>query len=183
MAVAYLRDVIIWINGTFGAGKTTTGTHLVQKDPRLRLFDPEWVGYLLRNNLSDHEVTDFRDYESWRVLTPVVADELVRFTGQSLVAVQTVLEEEYWDELETGLTDRGHQVLHVVLEADEAVIRRRIDSDQVEAAARPWRLDHLPVYAGARPWLAARADLVVDTTLMTPGLAADEIWDVAAERI
>ncbi len=180
---AYRRDVIIWINGTFGAGKTTTGKHLVEKDARLRLFDPEWVGYMLRNNLGDHEVTDFRHYESWRVLTPAVADELIRFTGQSLVAVQTVLEEDYWNELETALTARGHRVLHVVLEADDAVIRRRIDSDQVEAAARPWRIDHLPIYAGARPWLAARADLVLNTTHLTPDLAADEIWDVAAERI
>ena len=173
--------VIIWINGTFGAGKTTTGRLLVQRDPRLRLFDAEWVGYMLRNNLSDHAVTDFRHYESWRVLTPVVADELVRFTGQSLVAVQTVLEESYWDELKTGLTDRSHQVLHVVLEADEAVMRRRIDTDQDDVAARPSRIDHLPRYASARSWLAARADLVVDTTGLTPDLAADEIWGVASD--
>ena len=66
-----VRLVIIWLNGTFGAGRTTTGRHLVQRSPRLRLFDPEWVGYMLRENLSDYPVADFRNWESWRVLTPI----------------------------------------------------------------------------------------------------------------
>jgi adenylylsulfate kinase-like enzyme len=51
--------VIIWLNGTFGAGKTTTGRLLSQRSQRLRLFDPEWVGYMLRENLGDYPVTDF----------------------------------------------------------------------------------------------------------------------------
>jgi hypothetical protein len=80
--------VILWINGTFGAGKTTTGTLLAQRSPRLRLFDPEWVGYLLRNNLADHNFTDFQQLEPWRRPTPLVADELATFTGQSLVTEQ-----------------------------------------------------------------------------------------------
>jgi adenylylsulfate kinase-like enzyme len=41
------ESVIIWMNGTFGVGKTTTAGHLVAKSDRLRLFDPEEVGYLL----------------------------------------------------------------------------------------------------------------------------------------
>jgi adenylylsulfate kinase-like enzyme len=68
--------VIIWLNGTFGAGKTTTAGLLQDRSDRLRLFDPEWVGYMLRANLSDYPVPDFRHWESWRVLTPLVADEL-----------------------------------------------------------------------------------------------------------
>ena len=175
--------MIIWLNGAFGAGKTTTGALLTQKSPRLRLFDPEWVGYMLRPNLTDHPVTDFRHWESWRVLTPIVADELVRFSGQSLVAPQTVLEETYWDELETGLSERGHDVLHVLLEPEESILRSRIEADQVEVAAKPWRLDHISKYEGARPWLLSRADFVLDTTHLTPQQAADRIWAVAAARL
>jgi hypothetical protein len=48
---------------------------------------------MLRPNLTDYQVTDFRHWESWRVLTPIVADELVRFRGQSLVAPHAVLED------------------------------------------------------------------------------------------
>jgi hypothetical protein len=175
--------VIIWLNGTFGAGKTTTGALLTQKSPLLRSFDPEWVGYMLRPNLTDHPVTGFQHWESWRVLTPIVADELIRFSGQSLVAAQTVLEETYWDELETGLAERGHDVLHVLLEPQESALRNRIEADQTEVAAKSWRLDHMTKYASARPWLLSRADLVLDTTHLTPQQAADRIWDAAAARL
>lgn len=174
--------MIIWINGTFGAGKTTTGELLAQRENRLRTFDPEWVGYMLRNNLPDHVVTDFQQFESWRKLVPIVADEIARTTGQSLVAVQSVLQESYWDELASGLLDLGHEVFHVVLEAEESVVRQRIDADEVEPGARQWRLDHLPTYAAARPWLVARADLLLDTTEVTPLDAADRILKAVIER-
>jgi adenylate kinase family enzyme len=45
--------MIIWLNGTFGAGKTTTARELVATTPGARLFDPELVGYLLRAILPD----------------------------------------------------------------------------------------------------------------------------------
>lgn len=175
--------MIIWVNGTFGVGKTTTGRLLAQRDDRLRLFDPEWVGYLLANNLADQDFTDFQQLPPWRRLTPLVADELVRFTGQHLVAVQTVLDETYWQELKSGLAALGHEVRHVVLEADEAVLRQRIAADEVEAGAAQWRLDHLAPYAAARPWLTARADLVVDTTGLAPEAAAEQIWKLVADRL
>ncbi|CAN5416688.1 AAA family ATPase [soil metagenome] len=175
--------MIIWVNGTFGAGKTTTGTLLAQRDPRLRVFDPEWVGYLLANNLADHQVSDFQHYESWRRLVPVVADEVVRFTGQSLVAIQAVLDEGYWSELTSGLTALGHQVLHVVMESDPVVMTQRIDADEVEKGARRWRIDHLATYAGARRWMTDSADLVVDSTDLTPEQATDRVWAVVAERL
>ena len=41
---------LVWLGGTFGAGKTTTGRLLVERAPGLRLFDPEWVGFLLRES-------------------------------------------------------------------------------------------------------------------------------------
>ncbi|GAA5156731.1 AAA family ATPase [Nocardioides marinquilinus] len=165
--------MIVWLNGTFGVGKTTTARRLVERDPRLRLFDPEWVGYLLREHLADVPVdgavvTDFQQWPSWRRLVPVVADEVATATGQPLVAVQTVLVEAYWRELRAGLRARDHEVLHVVLTVadDEAV--RRIETDEVEAGAVAWRLRHREVWAAARGWMTAAADLVVDTTDRTP---------------
>ena len=178
-----VRDVIIWLNGTFGVGKTTTAGLLQARSDRLRVFDPEWVGYMLRANLGDHPVPDFRHWPSWRALTPTVADELSRVTGQDLVAPQTVLEEAYWDELVHGISARGHEVLHVVLEAEEPVVRARIEADRVEIDARQWRLDHVAEYGDARAWLARRADLMVDTTRLTPPQVADQVWDATHDRM
>jgi hypothetical protein len=178
-----VRAAIIWLNGTFGAGKTTTATLLTQRSRRLRLFDPESVGYMLRPNLVDHPVSDFRHWSPWRVLTPIVADELVRFSGENLVAPQTVLEEDYWDELVLGLSERGHAVLHVLLEADEPTMRDRIEADRQLVVARQVRLDRLAKFAEARSWIARRADLIVDTTRLAPGQVADRVWDTARDLI
>ncbi len=77
----------------------------------------------------------------------------------------------------------GHEVVHVVVEADELVMRQRIAADQKDPGAAQWRLDHLATYAAARTWLTARADLVLDTTGLTPEDAAEQIWRLAVERI
>ena len=130
----------------------------------LRLFDPEWVGYLLMNNLADHEFTDFQHLPPWRTLVPVVADEVARFTGQGLVAVQTVLHEPYWFELREGLETRGHDVLHVLLDAKPETLHRWIESDVEGVNIRRWRHEHVDVFMAARSWLLQAADLVVDTT-------------------
>jgi shikimate kinase len=61
--------MIIWLNGTFGAGKTTTAKHLAGRLASARHFDGELVGYLLMAALSDHEFRDFQDLPPWRELT------------------------------------------------------------------------------------------------------------------
>lgn len=73
-------------------------------------------------------------------------------------------------------------MFHVLLEADEDALRDRVEADQVEAAAKPWRIEHLSKYADARPWVTKRADLVVNTTQMTPQQVADRIWDAVQDR-
>ena len=160
--------MIIWLNGTFGAGKTTTAHHLVGALPEVRLFDPEYVGYLVAEHLRDHEFTDFQQLEPWRTLVPTVMAGVTRFTGQGLVAPQTVLVAEYWRELRDRFMDYSLDVFHVVLHVDPDVLRARIDADQVERQARGWRLAHLAEYAAARDWMVDAADLVVDTTTLTP---------------
>jgi AAA domain len=164
--------VIIWLNGAFGAGKTATATELLKHLPAGRLFDPETVGYMLRPNLADHPVPDFQHWPPWRTLVVATAAELVRYTGQHLIAVQTVLDREYLAEIFAGLSAAGLSVFHVLLDAKEQALRFRIEASD---EARQWRLDHLAHYHLARPWLCKEADLVVDTTALTPDQAAREI--------
>jgi adenylylsulfate kinase-like enzyme len=159
--------VIIWLNGTFGAGKTSTAAELMARLPGTRLFDPEWVGYMLKENLTDLEFTDFQELPPWRRLVPAVLAEVADLTGQHLIAVQTVLVEPYWAQLRAGLAERSLDVFHVLLHADAAVLAKRIRADEVEPKACQWRLDHLAEYAAAQPWMEAAADLVVDSTAMS----------------
>ncbi len=175
--VRYLARVVLWINGTFGVGKTTTARVLRVREPSWRLFDPESVGYMLMASLSDLDVDDFQDLSAWRALVPLVASELVSLTGDNLLVVQTVLVEEYWLELQRRLAAQGLTVRHVLLDADIAALRARIASDDT---ARQWRLDHVAAYESTRSWMRASADLIVDTTGRTAADAADQIC--AAQR-
>jgi hypothetical protein len=166
--------VIIWLNGTFGAGKTTTAAELVTIVPSSRLFDPETVGFMLRYNLADRRVGDFQHWPPWRTLVAATAAELTRYTGQHLIAPQTVLTRAYLEEIFASLRAAKLAVFHVLLDADEAVLRRRIENS---AEARQWRLDHLVPYRAARSWLAEAADLVVDTGALGPASVARVIGE------
>jgi shikimate kinase len=173
--------VIIWLNGTFGAGKTTTGRRLAERLANARHFDPEEVGYLLRETLGDHEFRDFQDLAPWRELVPVVTESVARFTGQHLIAVQTVLREDYWRELTEGFERTRLDIFHVLLHVDSDVLVQRIKADTVEARACQWRLDHVSDYEKARPWMEAAADLILDTTDV-PAAEVAELIAVEAEQ-
>jgi L-rhamnose mutarotase len=157
--------VIIWLNGTFGAGKTTIAAELLPMVPGTRLFDPETVGYLLRHHLADTPVTDFQDWPAWRALVVATAAELTDQTGQQLIASQSVLHQPFWQEISDGLSARDIEVFHVLLDAEESVLHQRISAS---GEAVDWRLEHLADYRDARAWMHAAADLVVDTGASSP---------------
>jgi len=153
--------VIIWINGTFGAGKSTVAEHLAPLLDNARTFDPELVGYMLRSCLADQPVADFQDWPAWRRLVVETANAIDATTRQDIIAVQTVLSDQYWTEIRQGLEEAGLAVFHVLVTADSDALRHRIEIDEEEREARTWRLEHLPHYAAAQPRLQQAADLIV----------------------
>jgi hypothetical protein len=169
--------MILWLNGTFGVGKTTTSRCIAEVSAEWHPFDPEWVGYMLRANLDGVPFDDFQDLAAWRRLVPHVMHEVGLLTGEHLIASQTVLVEDYWNELRSGLEDRGLEVFHVLLDCDEAVLRDRISCDADERGAQEWRVRHLEDYRAARAWMVRAADQVVDTSGSDPGKVAVQILD------
>jgi hypothetical protein len=164
--------VIIWLNGTFGVGKTSTADRLSALIPGARVFDPETVGAMLQANLADRPVPDFQDWPAWPPLVAASLVEIAKMTGQNVITPQTVLKRECLDQVLTTLRAAGQEVLHVVLDADEAVLRSRIEgADEPQS----WRLDHLDEYQEARAWMVETADLVVDTAASTPPQIARRI--------
>jgi chloramphenicol 3-O-phosphotransferase len=168
-----VNRVIIWLNGTFGVGKSSTAQRLAAMVPDSRVFDPEAVGQMLRGVLVDRPVGDFQDWAAWRPLVAASIIEIARMTGQHVIAPQTVLKREYFDQIAGQLRAAELDVFHVVLDAADAVLRSRIEmSDE----AREWRLTHLDEYQDARSWMTETADFVVDTAASTPPQIARRIF-------
>jgi hypothetical protein len=165
--------VIVWVNGTFGAGKTTTSRGLVKALPQARIFDTEHVGFMLRHVLTE-PVADFQDNPPWRALVVRTAIEVLNHVGGTLVIPQTVLNEGYAREIFDGLAAEGVKVRHFVLHVDRDELVRRITEDREEAGAKQWRLDHVARYEAALPWLSA-SGTVVDTTKLRPEEVVERI--------
>ncbi|MEU2035680.1 AAA family ATPase [Nocardia amamiensis] len=158
--------MIIWLNGTFGAGKTTTARELTALLPGSRIFDTEEVGLMLRHVLATETVRDFQDWQPWRGLVVAAATQILDYVGGVLVVPQSVLVHRYWQEIRAGLEEVAVPLHHFVLHAERDELLRRIETDPSEPNS-PWRLDHLDEYDAARQWHSQEAH-VIDTTALQP---------------
>jgi hypothetical protein len=167
--------VIIWLNGTHGAGKTTTSALVQALIPDSRVFDAEKVGETLMDIKPGLPATDnFQHWPPWRPLVVETARRVLEYTGGTLVIPMTVLVEPYWREIHDGLTAHSIPVRHVLLHADQDTLRGRIENDTVMGFS-DFRMRHLALYADAYDsWLRDEAE-VVDTTYLTPHEAARRI--------
>lgn len=167
--------MILWLNGTHGVGKTTTSRLVQRLVPGSHVLDAEKVGETLMDVSPPLPATDdFQHWEPWRPLVVETARRLLDYLGGTLVMPMTVLVEPYWHEIRDGLAEHGVPVRHVVLHADEATLRRRIEGEHVVPS--PFRLSRLGPYAEAsRTWLHREADLVVDTSGLTPDEVARRV--------
>ncbi|MFJ6795342.1 NUDIX domain-containing protein [Streptomyces sp. NPDC091268] len=167
--------MIVWINGTFSAGKTSTARELVRLLPDSTLFDPEFIGDALRVLLPRKrldEVSDYQDLPSWRRLVVDTAAAMLAELGGVLVVPMTLLRQEYRDEIFGGLAARRIPVRHVLLAPEETILRHRIATREEPAGAqdvdlrvRQWAYDHIPVYQQALDWLTADAHVVDNSAL------------------
>ena len=177
--------MIVWINGAFGAGQTTTARELIELIPNSTLFDPEVIGAALTHLLPPKhlaEVGDFQDLPIWRRLVIDTAAAMLAELGGTLVIPMTLLRQEYRDEIFGGLAARRIPVRHVLLAPAETILRERIAGREVppdlpdgEMRVRQWSYDHIEPYRTAlATWLTADAHLV-DTGALTAYQAAMRI--------
>ncbi|WP_053914371.1 AAA family ATPase [Streptomyces sp. TP-A0875] len=168
--------MIVWLNGTHGVGKTTTGALLQRLIPDSRVLDAEKVGETLMDIAPGLPATDnFQHWPPWRPLVVETARRVLDYTGGTLVMPMTVLVEQYWREISSGLARHSIPVRHFVLHADQDTLRGRIARDTVLGPDSPFRLRYLAPYAeAARTWLHAEAE-VVDTTRLSAAQAARRI--------
>jgi broad-specificity NMP kinase len=118
--------VIIWINGGFGAGKTTLAEELHRRLPDAVVYNPEDVGLMLWKWIRPND--DFQHLPSWRELVVATALSLRRHHAETLIVPMSLIRDAYRAEILGGLADAGEEVLHVFLEADAGVLRERVNA-------------------------------------------------------
>jgi len=122
--------VIIWINGGFGAGKTTLAAELHRRLPDAVVYDPEDVGLMLWKWLPPNG--DFQHLPSWRELVVATALSLRRHHADTLIVPMSLIRDAYRAEILGGLAAAGEEVRHIFLAADAAVLRERLNARMPE---------------------------------------------------
>jgi predicted kinase len=175
--------VIIWLNGGFGAGKTTLAAELHRRVPDAVVYDPEDVGFMLWKWMPRND--DFQHLPSWRELAVATALSLRRHHADTLIVPMSLLRDAYRAEILGGLADAGEEVLHVFLEVDADVLRTRlktrapVSSDPgANQSAREWALSRVDaaILAAARQ---PAGTLMLRSDRLTPTELADEVLAAA----
>jgi 8-oxo-dGTP pyrophosphatase MutT (NUDIX family)/predicted kinase len=172
-------DVIIWLNGAFGAGKTTAARELLDLLPGSTLFDPDLIAGGLRAMLPKERLTqvdDVQDLPAWRRLVVDTGAALLAELPGPLIVPLSLLRQEHRDEIFGGFATRRISVQHFLLHVEETFLRSRVDQRAAADgdAARGWSLARLPDYGAALSWLTADAH-VVDASRLTPRQTAERL--------
>jgi hypothetical protein len=175
----YLVPVIIWLNGGFGAGKTTLAEELHRRLPAAVVYDPEDVGLMLWKWMPPNG--DFQHLPSWRELVVATALSLRRHHADMLIVPMALIRDAYRAEILGGLADAGEEVLHVFLETDAGTLRERLrtrillpDNPEAEQAARVFGLDQVDAGVAAATRQPA-GTLLLRSDRLTPEELASEV--------
>ena len=126
---------MIWLNGAFGAGKTTVARALASELADALIVDPEDIGRMLRKVVpAALHTSDFQDIPSWRRLTVAMIESILRDHPGPLVVPMTVVNPAYFDETVGCLRRSGVTVHHFTLVASPKTIRRRL----LRRLSLPW---------------------------------------------
>lgn len=167
--------MIVWINGAFGAGKTTTAGLLTKRLDGAKLFDPEYVGYMLMPFV-ESPTGDFQDLPLWRRLVIETMAGLAQQYPHPWVAPMSLINAAYRAEILGGLRGAGVDVREFVLAVPEDRLRARIDADEVDVKARRWRHDHV---SQALATFAA----LTDATFVDGSPPAEQVAEVVLEQV
>ncbi|MFS0857503.1 tunicamycin resistance protein [Paenibacillus taichungensis] len=124
--------MIVMINGAFGSGKTSAATKLQPLIPNSMIYDPEEIGYMLRNVLADdvrmevEKTDDFQDMELWKVLTVKVAREIRQKYDKHLIVPMTIYKSEQFSYIHRGLKELDTDLFHFTLLTSMETLHERL---------------------------------------------------------
>ncbi|MFF1784969.1 AAA family ATPase [Kitasatospora sp. NPDC058243] len=119
--------MIVFVNGPFGVGKSTTTGLLAERLPQALVINPEAIGHMLWTQLPEPLRTEEFELEPvWPPLTHCMLDHAARAYGRPIIVPMTIARRKVFDRIVQPLRDAGHDVRHFTLLATAATIRERL---------------------------------------------------------
>lgn len=175
--------VIVWVNGAFGSGKTTLVDELRTRWAEALVYDPEMVGFLLRQ-IVESPTGDFQDLRLWRRQGAALAVGLVEEYQRPVLVPMTLVNPRYVGEIFDVLKEAGIVVHHFFLKVSPEVLVKRIDGrsftpddPEQDERIRMW------CKANIEPCTAAADTLPSDTVFLDGELTPQELADQVLTRV
>ncbi|AVH54838.1 MULTISPECIES: AAA family ATPase [Streptomyces] len=167
--------MVVWVNGAFGSGKSTLVDALRQRWPEALVYDPEMVGYVLRE-IVEVPTGDFQDLRLWRRQVADLAVGLVEEYRRPVLVPMTLVNSGYVGEIFGALKGAGIDVHHFFLKVSREVLEKRIDGrsftpddPEQDERVRRWCKDRI------EPCRAAADTLPGDTVFLDGELTPQEL--------
>lgn len=173
--------MIVWINGAFGSGKTTLVTELSRRRSDVLVFDPELVGFVVRE-IVPVPTGDFQDLRLWRRQVASMAAGLHEEYRRPLLVPMTLVNQDYLDEIFAELTRADLPVHHFFLRVPAEVLAKRIDVQTI-VANDPERDEQVRQWRRAQIDRCVAARLPTDTVVLDGELPTDVLADQVLDRI
>jgi hypothetical protein len=137
--------MIVVINGSFGVGKTTIAKLLRISLPGSAIYDPEWVGFVLRRlpewiKLKGAGSDDYQDIVLWRK-SAVAGVRLFRLFASGVVIVPMAFSRrDYFDEIIRGIEPLDSELRVFCLKASLTTIKKRLmeRGNEIEGPGTEW---------------------------------------------
>lgn len=120
--------MIIWINGSFGVGKTATAEELHKSIKDSYIYDPEMAGEFIWDN-SPQCISgkgDFQDIPMWRDFNYSMLKYIHENYSGTIIVPMTLTNKEYYNQIIERLINEGVPLKQYILIAKKSVILERL---------------------------------------------------------
>ena len=137
--------MVVMINGSFGVGKSTVANLLRKSLQGSVIYDPEWVGFVLRRlpggiKLEGADTDDYQSIRLWRKSAVAGTRLFRRFASGPVIVPRAFSDRVHFDEIVMGIRYFASDLKVFCLRASLSTVRSRLlqRGTHLEGAEAEW---------------------------------------------